>query len=175
MGCSGSKAAARSSGEDRPEELAKCASVSSEVRWSWLRGRTLFTFAELRSLFKTFDAAAASSPHAGAELVRRQLGGESAAAPAPISSVQAGRGGGGSGGGGKLAMMDKAQFLSVCDEESGTSLFRLAEVAGAFAPRLFDVLDEDGDGLLSFETFAQGLSKLLKVRIYDEKEGQQAC
>lgn len=170
MGCGGSKRGC--CGENRPEELGKCAAVSPEVRWSWLRGHTLFTFSELRTVLKVFHEATSS------ELT--QLG-----KLPPTSSTPRGGGGGGGGSGqaiGKSSlwaplssshvrsgasspaarMMDKAQFLALCDSDK---TFRLSVVVGAFGSRLFDVLDEDGDGRLGFEAFALGLSKLLKVRL----------
>lgn len=169
MGCGGSKRGC--CGENRPEELGKCAAVSPEVRWSWLRGHTLFTFSELRTALKVFQEATSS------ELT--QLG----KLPPPTSSTP-GDGGGGGGGPGQpigrsslwaplssshvrsgasspaARTMDKAQFLALCDSDE---TFRLSVVVGAFGSRLFDVLDEDGDGRLGFEAFALGLSKLLKV------------
>lgn len=168
MGCGSSKRGCCA--ENRPEELGKCAAVSPEVRWSWLRGHTLFTFSELRTVLKVFQAATSS------ELT--QLG----KLPPPTSSTARGGGGGGpgqaisrsslwaplssshvkSGASSPAAtMMDKAQFLALCDSDE---TFRLSMVVGAFGSRLFDVLDEDGDGRLGFEAFALGLSKLLKVR-----------
>lgn len=167
MGCGGSKRGC--CGENRPEELGKCAAVSPEVRWSWLRGHTLFTFSELRTVRKVFQEATSS------ELT--QLG-----KLPPTSSTPRGGGGGGpgqatsksslwapmssphvkSGSSSPAArMMDKAQFLALCDSDE---TFRLSVVVGAFGSRLFDVLDKDGDGRLGFEAFALGLSKLLKVR-----------
>lgn len=173
MGCGGSKRGC--CGENRLEELGKCATASPEVRWSWLRGHTLFTYSELRTVLKVFQAA--TSP----ELTQQQLG----KLPTPTPSAP----GGGSGGGGPgqasirsplwpplssshvksagsscspaARMMDKAQFLALCDSDE---TFRLSVVVGAFGSRLFDVLDGDGDGRLGFEAFALGLSKLLKVR-----------
>lgn len=59
-----------------------------------------------------------------------------------------------------LGMMNKEQFLTACHADEA---FRLPEVVGGFGPRLFDVLDENGDGKLSFEEFALGMSRLLKV------------
>lgn len=176
MGCGGSKRGG-CCGENRPEELVKCAAYSSEVRWSWLRGHALFTFSELRTVLKVFREATST------ELTQQHLG----KLPPPPSSTRGG-GGGISGGGGPdgqagsrpsiwaplsachvksaassspAMMMDKAQFLSLCDSDE---TFRLSVVVGAFGSRLFDVLDEDGDGRLGFEAFTLGLSKLLKVR-----------
>lgn len=150
MGCQGSKQIG-SAGKNEPEELANCAAVSAEVRWSWLRGRTLFSFAELRELLKLFQAAAAET--AGGPIEGHRLW---KSPPAPICGVEIrGRVKALSPG-----MVDKTQFLVLCEMNDA---FRLSEVVGAFGSRLFDVLDDDGDGLLSFETFAVGLSKLLKV------------
>lgn len=155
MGCQTSKQASVP-GENRPQELAKCAAVSEDVRWAWLRSRTLFTFAEIRSLLQAFVKTASS------ELPLQQQLGTSASASvskAPICSVEI-KGKGSSSAPMKTLLMDKAQFLSFCDFNN---IFRVSEVVGAFASRLFDVLDDDGDGYLNFETFALGLSKLLKV------------
>lgn len=174
MGCQASRQAG-TSGENRPEELAKCAALSADVRWSWLRGHSLFSFPELRSLFNIFTSAVTA---ASTTVPQQQIVGS-----APICSVEMdnnsntnkrNRGRRSStmrkrskeeqGGVHQLLMMDKAQFLSLCEDSSNdTLLYRLGEVVGAFGSRLFDVLDEDGDGLLAFETFALGLSKLLKV------------
>lgn len=152
MGCQSSKQA-RLVDENRPQELAKCAAVSEDVRWAWLRSRTLFSFAEIRSLLQAFEKTAAAS-----ELpLEQQLG--TSAPKAPICSVEI-KGKGSSAAPAKTALMDKTQFLSFCDSNGS---FRVSEVVGAFASRLFDVLDEDGDGYLNFEAFALGLSKLLKV------------
>lgn len=194
MGCQASKTT-RTSGENRPDELAKCAVVSQDVRWSWLRGRSLFNFPELRSLYNIFTAAVTTPvPQQQQQQLQppqpqpqQQLG----KSPAPICSVEMSNNSinNNSSKSSKnknsrskrsstttkkkskageevqqLIMMDKAQFLSLCEDSSNdTLLFRLGEVVGAFGSRLFDVLDEDGDGLLAFETFALGLSKLLKV------------
>lgn len=152
--------------------MAKCAALSSEVRWSWLRGRTLFSFSELRTLLRIFLGAttttSSDNPH-------RQLNGisstistmgmsllpapssttsETTRLPSPSSSEHKVS---------SLGMMDKAQFLSMC-ESKNEHVFCLSQVVGAFGSRLFDVLDGDGDGKLGFDTFAIGLSKLLKVR-----------
>ena len=182
MGCGGSKRGG-CCGENRPEELAKCAACSPDVRWSWLRGHTLFTFSELRTVLKVFREATST------ELTQQHLG----KLPPPPSSTRGGGGGGDSecASGGVVGpdgdasrrpslwaplsayhvksaassppamMMDKAQFLLLCDSDE---TFRLSVVVGAFGSRLFDVLDKDGDGRLGFEAFALGLSKLLKVR-----------
>ena len=151
MGCQSSKQASLG-GEDRPMELGKCAAVSEDVRWAWLRSRTLFTFAEIRALWRAFVKTASS------ELPLEQLG--TSAPKAPICSVES-KGRGSSSAPTKALLMDKAQFLLFCDSNDK---IRVSEVVGAFASRLFDVLDDDGDGYLNFETFALGLSKLLKVR-----------
>lgn len=152
MGCQASKRAT-SGGENRPQELSKCAAVSADVRWAWLRSRTLFTFAEIRSLMQAFVKTAAPA----SELPLEQLG--TSAPKAPICSVEI-KGKGPWSVPTKTVLMDKAQFLSFCDSND---TFRVSEVVGAFASRLFDILDDDGDGYLNFETFALGLSKLLKV------------
>lgn len=146
MGCQASRQGSLG-GENRPQELAKCAEVSADVRWAWLRSRTLFTFPEIRSLLQAFVKIASSS-------------GEQLGAPkAPICSVEI-KGRGSSLASSKTVLMDKAQFLSFCDSDDR---FCVSEVVGAFASRLFDVLDSDGDGYLNFEAFTLGLSKLLKV------------
>lgn len=182
MGCQASRNAS-TSGENRADELAKCAAVSADVRWSWLRGRSLFNFTELRSLFSIFKAAVGVKPTFQRQQQQQQLG---TFGIAPIYSVETDssnnrrskrsptatkkrKGEGGEDGEGVqepivMMMMGKAQFLSLCEGSSNDALlFRLGEVVGAFGSRLFDVLDEDGDGFLAFETFALGLSKLLKV------------
>ncbi|CAM9377366.1 unnamed protein product [Ectocarpus fasciculatus] len=161
MGCQASKQASLS-GEIRSEELAKCAAVSGEVRWVWLRSRSLFSFGELRSLFKQYQAALLSPQQQPGELQYQDLLG--ASQPAPVCSVEAIKGGaapscGGGGGGAPGSAMSKAQFLSLCESSDA---FRLSEVVGAFGSRLFDVLDANGVGFLEFETFVLGLSKLLK-------------
>lgn len=165
MGCHASKQASLS-GEIRSEELAKCAAVSGEVRWVWLRSRSLFSFAELRSLFKQFQAAlraSAQQQQQPRELHYHDLLGAASQA-APVCSVEAIKGGGGapSCGGAPGSAMSKAQFLSLCESSDA---FRLSEVVGAFGSRLFDVLDASGVGFLDIETFVLGLSKLLKVCI----------
>lgn len=151
MGCQSSKQASLV-GENRPQELAKCAAVSEDVRWSWLRSRTLFTFAEIRALWQAFVKTASS------ETRLEQLG--TSAPKAPICSVESKGKGSSSAPPAKTLLMDKAQFLRFCDSNDK---FRVSEVVGAFASRLFDVLDDDGDGYVNFETIALGLSKLLKV------------
>lgn len=159
MGCHASKQSSLS-GEIRSEELAKCAAVSGEVRWVWLRSRSLFTFGELRSLFKQFQAALRTSPlpqQQPGELQYQDLLG--ALQPAPVCSVEAVKGGAPSCGS-SGSVMSKTQFLSLCESSDA---FRLSEVVGAFGSRLFDVLDANGVGFLEFETFVLGLSKLLKV------------
>ncbi|CAM9123536.1 unnamed protein product [Ectocarpus sp. 12 AP-2014] len=162
MGCHASKKASLS-GEIRSEELAKCAAVSGEVRWVWLRSRSLFSFAELRSLFKQFQVALRASSQQQqqpGELQCHDLLG-TASQPAPVCSVEATKGGDGapSCGGAPGSAMSKAQFLSLCESSDA---FRLSEVVGAFGSRLFDVLDASGVGFLDFETLVLGLSKLLK-------------
>lgn len=151
MGCRASKQGC--CGENRPEELGKCAAVSPDVRWAWLRGRTLFTFYELRMLLKLFKAATYVSAQPGKSLAPFATMNE--ARPSELSADV-------KPGSQLLSTMDKAQFLSLCDSDE---TFRLSEVVGAFGSRLFDVLDEAGKGGLTFETFALGLSKLLKVSL----------
>lgn len=68
--------------------------------------------------------------------------------------------------------MKKAQFLAACDADD---TFRLSEVVGTFGSRLFDVFDENGDGRLSFEDFALGLSKLLKVGAHEAMHCRKGC
>lgn len=172
MGCSSSKRGC--CGENRPEELGKCASFSPDVRWSWLRGRTLFSFSELRALLKVFhDATSSQGETTTLEAVSTAAGDTTSSSPmAPVSCTHEARVGsaalwpvgGGAGGGAKgqsaaaAVTMDKAQFVAVCESSEAIRVS-----VGAFGARLFDVLDEDGDGLIGFEDFAQGLSKLLKV------------
>lgn len=169
MGCGASKQGCY--GENRPKELGKCAACSSEVRWSWLRTKTLFSYSELRTLLKVFQNAATTTssqqPGGGSDklgspnikktearaISSRPPLSTSRQARAPSSSVAL-------GDASKLARMNKAQFMAVCDTDD---IFRLSEVVGTFGSRLFDVFDEDGDGRLTFEDFALGLSKLLKV------------
>eukprot|EP00903_Cladosiphon_okamuranus_P015901 g14686.t1 len=150
MGCQSSKQATLV-GENRPQELAKCAALSGDVRWAWLRSRSLFTFAEIRALWLVFVKCASS------ETRLEQLG--TSAPKAPICSVESKWKGSSPAQPARTVLMDKAQFLSFCDSSDN---FGVSEVVGIFGSRLFDVLDDDGDGYLNFETFALGLSKLLK-------------
>lgn len=179
MGCAASKDGCL--GENRPKELGRCAAVSSDVRWSWLRGRTLFTFSELRSLLKLYRAAVNDGTDEEGSLHTHVLddgctsSNAVAAAPAPSFPTKDARGYSVSSllsrtSTDGLGMMSKEQFLAACHADEA---FRLPEVVGAFRSRLFDVLDENGDGKLSFEDFALGMSKLLKVCMvgYNSVEG----
>ena len=161
MGCNASTYMG-SIAENRTEELGKCATFSSQVRWSWLRGHTSFTFAELRNLLKLFQGAISESLDSPSERTAPMSTAGGTRAPSYSLSGSGCDIDAGSIIGkrqGLLMTMTKAQFLAVCEWDEALRLS-----VGAFSSRLFDVLDEDGDGRLDFEDFATGLSKLLKVR-----------
>lgn len=185
MGCAASKQGGCGCGENRPKELGICAAVSTDVRWSWLRGRTLFTFAELRALLKLYRAATSSTQLGGGAVVNDNNDGGTSitavsnnisnnnrkdvaryAAPAittapSFSTTEAGSCTSEGGCAGEVVgAMTKERFLAVC--KSDDAPFRLSEVVGGFGSRLFDIFS-DGNGILDFEDFALGMSKLLKV------------
>lgn len=160
MGCTASQPTCRV--ENRPKELDKCAALSSDVRWAWLRGRTLFTFVELRTLLKLYQVATATSDDIAVvgsyeQQSDRELAGPFTAAPS-FTTTEGDESL--SGRDSIVGTMSKEQFLAACQRDE---TFRLSEVVGTFGPRLFDVLDKDGDGKLDFEDFIVGMSKLLKV------------
>lgn len=168
MGCTASHNETEYDPEKRICELDKCSSVSCEVRWAWLQGKTLFTFAELRMLLKLYQSATAgvydnlvvatderhcdpeaAGPYTAAPSFTTTEGGDSLPEQEYV-----------------IGTMNKRQFLAACKTDGA---FRLPEVVGHFGSRLFDILDRDGDGALDFEDFAIGMSKLLKVRGLDLK------
>lgn len=192
MGCAASKQSCLA--ENRPQELVECTAMSPDVRWSWLRRRTLFTFGELRSLLKLYQGAivtvsVASGTRNRSDLLERKnqefspaktgasdvtvvdspglaVGGETGAAPSFTTRVTRGSSLSSllsrASSPEAVGLMSKEQFLAACDTDE---LFGLPEVVGTFGSRLFDVLDGNGDGKLTFEDFAEGMSTLLKVII----------
>lgn len=161
MGCNASVQMSNIA-ENRTEELRRCAVFSSEVRWSWLRSHTSFTFAELRNLMKLFQGAISESfDSPSGRTAAMSTAGETRATSYSLSGSGCGIGAGSILGRRQEFMetMTKAQFLAVCGWDEALRLS-----VGDFSSRLFDVLDEDGDGRLGFEDFAMGLNKLLKVR-----------
>lgn len=164
MGCTASRTHDQATPlEDRPKELDKCASVSSNVRWAWLRGRTLFTFAELRVILKLYQTATASGDDmvvvgTNEEPSDPELSAPYTAAPS-FTTTEADDSI--SGKESSAGPMSKRQFLAACKLDEA---FRLSEAVGTFGSRLFDVLDRNGNGEVEFEDFAIGMSTLLKVR-----------
>lgn len=131
MGCSASTDKGGAwFGENRPKEIDKCTAVSPEVRWTWLRERTLFTFCELRSLLKIYQTATMfrdnshtllGAGHKQGQLVTTPDEDDDTLVRRTSITTKAPTTGGGGGGGGNV-VLHEASISTTADARAPSSL-----------------------------------------------------